>query len=355
MIYPYKYLSNDIENLHKYIEYFFEEMYKRKTKKFSQIVIHTNFLALVKAQDKLLLTPMKAIYTEFKKLDDPSQKRILDAFKINNAISDLCNGKRDPWKYNQLSKISPSLSNVIKLFFSNLYKEVINKEIFPSKKSHFIKFRSLNKANIMCPFCGLTSLLSEYDGKDNKKDDYDHWLSKGKYPFNSVNFKNLVPMCGQCNQKYKQQKDTLYEKDKGNKWKRRRVFYPYSKSIILNSVTVTINKRVSSLEKDDTWAVNLQGAVVQSEQINSWDKIFDIKSRYKNRIKQRYKTSWHEHVRKLYKDKKKNLGFDFNKFKLDIYKGIKASNLEESAIIEKAYYDYLFTDPDCEKNLKAMG
>lgn len=356
MLYTYKYLKNhNIQKLHEYIEHFFEEMYKRNSKRFNQNIIHKDFFKLVKKKEVLLLIPMKEIYKEFKSLDKSVQKKILDNFKNNNSIAELCRGNKSPLKYIVLAKISKPLSKVIKTFFGNLYTEIINKEIFDSKTKHFIKFRKLNGENIVCPFCGLESLLGEEDGEDGKKDDYDHWLSKGKYPFSSINFKNLIPMCSRCNQKYKSQKDTLYfQVKKGGKWNRRQVFYPYGNKAKLGGINVSIDKRVSSLKNDNSWGIHLKGDAKLTGEIESWDQIFDIKSRYKNRIKIRYKRSWYEHVRKLYKTKKGSIGFDFNDFKKDIYNGLKPIQLEENTIVEKAYYHYLFADPNCQKNLDIM-
>src|SRR3989344_175165 len=197
MIYPYKYLkAHNISKLHKFIEFFFDEMYKRKSKHFSLDVIHVDFRSLAKNKNTLLLNPMKVIYKEFKSLDDDKQKIIYKAFKTNNSISSLCNGDKTPLKYSELGKEYKTFKEAIKSFFADLYTEIISKNVFDSQIDHFTKFRKKNETNIICPFCGLMPLLSEHDGKDGKKDDYDHWLSKGKYPFNSVNFKNLVIMCG---------------------------------------------------------------------------------------------------------------------------------------------------------------
>ncbi len=354
MIYPYKYLKgHSIGKLHKYIEFFFDEMYKRKSKQFSLSVIHTDFIDLARAKNTLLLTPMKSIYKEFKALGDDEQKFIYKAFKTNNSILSLCNGYKAPLKYSELGSEYKDFKEVVKSFFADLYTEIISKNVYDSQIDHFIKFRKKNGSNIICPFCGLMPLLSKDDGKDGRKDDYDHWLSKGKYPFNSVNFRNLVIMCGHCNQKYKSQKDTLYLRESKTKWKRRKVFYPYN-DLLKPDILVSIDGKVASLEKDNTWQVKLDGPPVYKEEIESWNAIFDIKDRYRNKIKERYKKVWYEQVVILYKKKKGTAGFDFNGFRTEIYNGLKPFHLQESSIIEKAYYDYLFSDADCEKNLKAI-
>lgn len=219
MIYPYFYLSGDnIEKLHEYIESFFDEMYKSTNLRFTISLINKDFYALAKKNKTILLTPLKSVYRDFKSLPAPVQKQLYLGFKSNNLIQELCRGVEDPITYKQIDLLSKPLSLSLKKLFTSLYIDLINPEIFPSKQKHFIEFKKLNTHAEICPFCGLEPLLNEFDGRDsNRKDDYDHWLSKGKYPFNSVNFKNLVPMCDKCNRRYKLQTDTLFAKDKSGK------------------------------------------------------------------------------------------------------------------------------------------
>ena len=352
MIYSYKYLSgHEIEKLHEYIESFFDEMFISTTKRFSKSLINKEFYSLTQKHSKLLLEPLKTIFVHFKALDPNLQKQIYLGFKSNNLIQDLCNGTEVPVTYKQLEKLSKPLSTALKAFFAGLYVDVINPEIFSSKRDHFTKFKQLNTQAEICPFCGLEPLLNEFDGREsNKKDDYDHWLSKGKYPFNSVNFRNLVPMCDKCNRRYKAQTDTIFVKN-GKKTIRRKVFFPYDSSIAFNGISVSINGVVADLGIDDSWSVGLQSTSGNSVEIDSWNDIFNIKERYKNRIRTRYKNNWYEQIIKIYKRNMSKGNFDFSTFKQDVYDGLRPLNVQESSIIEKAYYDYFFSDVDCQKNL----
>jgi|GEM_PF-6774628 len=342
MIYPYLYLTDDIEKLHEYVEAFFDSMLASKNTRFTQSLIHPKFLPLVIKKGDILLAPMKKIFKAFKILDANNQQLVVSAFKINNSIEELCKGNLSPMQYPELKKISPHLSEQTKKLFKNLYEEIVNQEYFPSKKQHFQRFRTLNRENIICPFCGLSGLFSDGDALDNKKDDYDHWLSKGKFPFSSVNFKNLVPMCGICNQKYKQQKNTIFEVPIKGKPIRKKTFYPYGTNITTNAIRVKI-KDVTTGLKAGKWNLELEGPIAQTEELESWNRIFDIESRYKNRIIQRYEVSWFTHVTNLYKKRKIEPNFDFKKFQEEILDNVKLPNLQESAIIEIAYFEYLFS------------
>jgi hypothetical protein len=161
-------------------------------------------------------------------------------------------------------------------------------------------------------------------------------------------------MCGHCNQKYKSQEDTLFELDAANNLRRRKVFYPYDTSLNFDAISVSIDDSAKKGLKNSSWKIKLNGPLIYREQIESWEKIFDIKDRYKNRIKSKYAKTWYEPMINLYKKKKVKTGFNFNDFKTEIYDGIRPFHLQESSILERAYYDFFFSDVDCEKNLNAI-
>src|ERR1035441_1462629 len=55
--------------------------------------------------------------------------------------------------------------------------------------AHYKAFVTENKEG-KCPYCGCGDIKGVHH---SRRDAYDHFLPKGTYPFNSVNFRNLAP------------------------------------------------------------------------------------------------------------------------------------------------------------------
>src|SRR5690606_360287 len=93
------------------------------------------------------------------------------------------------------------LYGVLKGFFIDLYEQVLDgngfRDLFSTTlRAHFDEFSTINSEITLCPICGLGELKKH---TDEARDQYDHYLPKSIYPLSSVNFKNLVPVCRECN------------------------------------------------------------------------------------------------------------------------------------------------------------
>lgn len=134
-----------------------------------------------------------------------------------------------------------------------------------------------------CPFCGLES----YVDPSRFTQDYDHILNKAKYPFAAVNLKNLVPMGGICNQKYKHQTDVISAPNG-----QRRVYpNPYAQSF---KVKITLDGSIlPSASQTGTWQINLiSDDPLAIPYIETWDKVFSIKDRYIQSIVKDHYNDW---------------------------------------------------------------
>lgn len=102
-----------------------------------------------------------------------------------------------------------------------------------------------------------------------------HYLPKGLYPFNSINFHNLVPTCNECNSSYKLSKDPLHTA--GGKPK---AFYPYAASGYSIDIHIELKKPdIDHLTPDD---IDLKfGPAAISEEIETWKDVYGIEERYK--------------------------------------------------------------------------
>jgi hypothetical protein len=250
---------------------------------FTQTKLHSKLQPLVKEIKKnkndYLYLPIKTIYNIFKNdLSAVDIKKIEKGFKANNAIKQLCAGKLTPLLYKDIKVINRGLAKEIKSFFNDLYNCVFRlqsfKDLFGDIHEHYNDFVIKNN-NGFCPFCGITDLTSENLDYD---DAYDHFLAKGKYPFSSVNFKNLFPMCHDCNSYNKHVKDVI---QKNGTTTRRQSFYPYTSYVTDLNIEITLKTKVySKLKFTD---VDLEiSSNNHPEETQTWSEVFNLETRYKD-------------------------------------------------------------------------
>lgn len=124
----------------------------------------------------------------------------------------------------------------------------------------------------VCPFCGLMPIDGEFDPT---RDAFDHYLPKSKYPFNSVNLKNLVPSCHKCNSDNKKDKDPLHNRN-GD---RRKAFFPFSDKHADIEVYVSIlKKKWIDLKPEE---INIKfGPTELIEELDTWKALYRIDQRY---------------------------------------------------------------------------
>lgn len=212
------------------------------------------------------------IYEEFKKLSTHEKQLIKSAFKVNNLVEELCSGK----VLNYYKILPKEIHNDIKQLFEWCYETLLERgKVSGDKMDYYNKLIEHPDNDFsVCPCCGLTDIESP---ESVCREDYDHYLPKAHYPFASVNFLNLVPICKKCNQDRKKAKNPI-END-------RKAFYPFSTdehSIKINlNYTADINKNNKDLNFTG-FKVNLVG---QTDKIDTWDWLFKIKTRYKDKTK----------------------------------------------------------------------
>ena len=106
------------------------------------------------------------------------------------------------------------------------------------------------------------------------------------YPFNAINFKNLAPMCHECNSTYKLTKKPIYKNDSNNidPLQREKVrsysFYPYSNK--QPELTFKLELKSDKIDKLIPKEIEL---IIESkgneEQVESWKRVFGLDERYK--------------------------------------------------------------------------
>lgn len=224
-------------------------------------------------------TKIAEIYEICQKLSLGDKAKLKRWYKTNQDIKSLCEhtSSNNPLTYDIFDKFNAKLSLKLKSLYSRLYgSEAINelKEFKPYTKTideHYKKFTSKNNKGI-CPFCGLNHVKGVYH---TKREAYDHYLPKGTYPFLSINFKNLAPMCHECNSSYKLVSNPIFD-ESGN---RRKAFYPFR----YDSTNINVKVSLNIVDKTEIKPENIDIKILSSYdfEIKTWIKVFGIEERYK--------------------------------------------------------------------------
>jgi hypothetical protein len=139
--------------------------------------------------------PIKKIDELFQnQLSAAQRARVCDWYDNNNDIEALC--ANDPHKvpgtYSDFEAINSALASGLKTFCLSLFTDVIHLKAITRRtgeiQAHYDAFLIANDEG-KCPYCGYGDIKGQHH---STREAYDHFLPKGIYPFNSVNFKNLI-------------------------------------------------------------------------------------------------------------------------------------------------------------------
>jgi hypothetical protein len=276
-----------MEKMQKYMDFIFFEVWCKasdlgdfdlslfdRNTDLQDIVRAFNFLDTSPEWGKYFLQRIKDIFELFKLLENDEIKKLKYWYKVNNNIKRLCDGALEPIIYKELKNIHQDLSKKLQELYAVLYnqkiiglKDITNK--IGKLDTHYKDFMTINNQG-KCPFCGLSDMKGIHH---TKREAYDHFLPKGKYPFNSINFKNLAPMCHECNSSYKLENNPIYDKN-GN---RRKAFYPYS----LKDTNIDVRVDINSFSDIKPENITLTISAPEQEKVDTWIELFSIEERYK--------------------------------------------------------------------------
>lgn len=301
MLKVYKSISHDIYKAHNLIEHLVNEAWCKADNKQCKSKLNNELKVLYEDQP-WLQEQIKTIYKVCKSLKTQEKEDFKTAFAHNNRIEELCDGKITPIALNTLNK---DLVKVVKPFFKELYKRFLGwkaiRDAYGEKKTYYDELNVKN-GFIVCPCCGFGDLKTIYS---KGRSAFDHYLPQKHYPFSSTNFNNLVPICTTCNSDEKGEVDVLKEG--------KPIYYPFAKNHPSIEVSVEVDKK--ALKKLIEPTDELKNKITKSEikvdfnlkddKTQSWDRVFDIKSRYFERISSNrigWLTKVDKHYRK-YKEK----------------------------------------------------
>lgn len=316
MLFAYTYVPHQMEKMQTFIDFIFHEVWCKAPASgpFNLNLFNANaelhevmeafYYSDAQGAD-FFYSYVERIYGLFSVLHAAQISQFQRWYQSNNDPEKLC--ANDPAvqlaRYVDIAVTHTDLSKQLSEFFKGLYsKSLLDLAVLRAKigdiDDHYQAFVKTNKAG-KCPFCGINDLLGEYH---SKREAYDHYLPKALYPFNSINFRNLVPACHHCNSSYKTSKDPAYTpKDPTQAVQRRKVFYPYTTTPYAIELQVSLQN--SDIEKLTPADVTLQfGPVALDEEIDTWKDVYGIEERYKGKFCSNDALDWLEQVRILYKD-----------------------------------------------------
>jgi hypothetical protein len=298
MLFPYQFLEgHTIYKLQEYIDFLVLEVWCKADKEIEYSIDLFNECSELKEIIKdfsysdskygdLFISTIQEVYGILQSWEEGALKDMADAYVSNNDIAGLCAKTCTPRIYPEIAQRDSTLKDKLIAFFKALFTNIIHLKPIKSRigsiEDHYHDFVKLNDEDI-CPFCGINSIKNQYQ---KKRDAYDHFLPKHIYPFNSINFKNLAPMCHECNSSYKTVKEPVYPYSKNRDplhkrtANRRKAFYPYNKNIPGIEVKASFNTTDINNISPENIELSFESENC-NEEVEAWQEVFGIQERYK--------------------------------------------------------------------------
>jgi 5-methylcytosine-specific restriction endonuclease McrA len=293
MLRPYKLPKSNIFKVQSFVNYIVIDILCKPTiaNEFSSNLVLPKYKGLVEVNSNYILNPISEIFKFCKKIPKKELNLLKKAVLHNNRIRQLCNGEIKPVLYSELKFTTlTDIENIqfqkyIKSFCTYLYEECLDLASFYNiygKTEDY--YNSLVGRSLTCRCCGLNNVLGIHH---THRSALDHFFPKGNYPFSSVNFKNLVPICDPCNSKYKLSQNPYLRIEKGVRKKKKiektvevKSFYPFRRDTPKIEINIDLKSNYSSIiqPKDIDISITCLGFEEQSE---TWERLFGIKENYK--------------------------------------------------------------------------
>lgn len=295
MLFTYTYVPHQMERMQRFINFIFYQVWCRARKLGPYDLtlfdanqplkeIMTSFAYGDTQAGDRFSSQVQAIYQSFAQLSRDQIAQFKRWYQGNNNLEKICANVPNTRlaRYADIAVNHKKLSEQLGTFFKGLYTQsLLDLAALRAKigdiNDHYKNFVQINKTG-KCPFCGISDLLGEYH---TKREAYDHYLPKALYPFNSINFRNLVPACHYCNSSYKTTNDPAYTpKDPVRAVHRRAAFYPYK--LEAHSIELQVTLQSSDIANLTPADITLQfGPAAVTEEIDTWKDVYGIEERYK--------------------------------------------------------------------------
>lgn len=228
-----------------------------------------------------LFFKFEAVYNKYKAIRSKvNRNKVTAAFSYNNQVEDLCNNLPTSLVI-ELNDLPKSIQKEIDALFLYLYNTAINYHGFEAYvndtlKASIDRFIVANGLEV-CPFCGLEGFLN-IEGQSRIA--LDHWLCKDLFPMAAVNFDNLFPIGGKCNERpAKGSKNILIDAPATRN--RVQAFYPYLAHSGVTTAFNYVNEPSIAGISDADWSLAINPTNPAEHNIfNSWNSTLNISTRY---------------------------------------------------------------------------
>lgn len=296
MLFPYTYVPHQMEKMQTFVDFIFYAVWcQAPLKRPYRLELFASNPELFEVMTAFHYDDSKGaeffaghverIYALFAPLSACQVEQLRLWYRANNDVERVCANDHamSLKRYVDFPEELENLRDQLKSFFTSLYSNVgiaVLKRCVGDIDDHYKAFAQTNKEG-KCPFCGLSDLLGP---NHSPREAYDHYLPKALYPFNSINFRNLVPACHHCNSSYKTSKDPAYTpKGASRAVHRRAVFYPYKTAV--HSIELKINLQHSDISKLTPADITLEfGPAAITQEIETWKDVYGIEERYKAKL-----------------------------------------------------------------------
>ena len=328
MIHTYTFYESDVNKLNDFVLSFFNRIEFEKGN-FSIDFFEKEFYDNLVSRHKTILgKSFKSIYEITKTWRQPKRTKLCNSIRNSNEIEQICKGIIVPTKS---TDIPTEVKDLLITLFQKLYNDVLFGKYFKphygDRKIHYHGFKRCLKNNYdKCPTCGIRDL---HNDKEDITEQYDHYLAKDIYPFSAVNFKNLIPICAECNSILVKKNDDILQHSG-------KVFYPFEKKKKLIDIKLNIVKNDPSDLKNIQWGVTYKVDAGREDELIAWKAIYNVEDRHK-KYTSGWINKWYGNLWNYLNDKKvKKVVPDINS-RFEMYILTKSEDLFESQALKNIY------------------
>lgn len=269
------------------------------------------------------------IYEVCKVLTEDDRAAIREAFFLNNDIESLCEGLSKAIELNSLHAV---VEQKMKPLLVRFYNDLINSK---EKLDYYNKLVKNNDNYNFCPCCGLLRIESD---ESPFREDNDHYLPKAEYPFASVNFTNLPPVCTKCNKKWKTVKNPFQNG--------RKSFYPFKPLDNEFEISIDINDSVST----DYLELNELEVTISfnndADKVDTWNWLFGINTRYNEEVREFSKTELRILANRFRRNEERKQGMTYEEILNDTIEDYDIDKYDDRKFLKAPFLKEILNKPE---------